>query len=1354
MDKLYLPGYHNFVASRVTEIMIRLLTAFTFLLSTLSISIDSAHAQDELELALAQVRDETIISGDLSTQIVATFPATIPQVVIDAGFKINSRIILGEALPVGTTVTITRNGDPYLTDITFTGTEHWVTDLFGYSPAYASPFDGNYAEAVETYVFTFSGNPFPVDTTLTLQSILSRDDFVADFYELESTVFALEVDVSDPLLALQYVKDNTTLSGTLAELTATFPTHIPAVIVDDTYQINSRLTLGTALPTGSTVSITLSVDGGEPFQYVNAALVPGTQFWVTDLIPDSVAVDFDGSYAQHTEVYAITITSGGGNPEPVDTTVTIESIISKDGFATNEVLDSITLDVDLPADEAAALQYVVENTTLSGTLAGLTATFPTSIPAVIVGKPYKINSLMTLGAALPAGSTVTITLSVNGGAPFAYVTDVLIPGTQFWVTDLIPGAVAADFDADYANRVELYAITITRGDYPVAFDTTVNIQSIISSDGFTTRHVLAEVSLPVQFADNTAPVLTIAGLTIDGEPVPGDLATGYTLDTLNDPAVTYGLHFAAGTVASEALADDYFGLYLTGSTLTPDELEYYFSLRALPGAQLAYMLDVANAVKPFAYISGTAIQLIDAFQHDELLTDTALQLPDDFPLGEYTLSGDIRDPAGNSTTVTLILVVADGQTGVKPTMRVYPDTNTNYITGVDWTADRLVFLSLDGEAYGSQLPFWDENEKKNMVRFTDLGMDLAPGMLVKMFDGRFTRTHTIIDITVTSINVDTNRVSGTADPGEVETFAEINLEREWIYGDVNSSRAWTVTYAHVDVAPGAYGAVRQYDAQENSTRIYWQIPQAFLVVYPLTDIVRGYGLTPGTPVELDIAAGDYTSSAVAAENGYVEFALSGVYDVQPGQLVVMRNGFVSREHIVKDLGITRVDQASEDVTGTAAAGAKLNVTAFDDVGYGASIDVTADSLGAWLADFSGHEDMKVGTYGYVLQADEDLDYSRVDFTVTHPVPVLSAVSPSFTIVGSGPLVFEVTGSGFVDDITSVYWNGVPRLTTFISETQLSIELSAADLVEAGSAVVRVFTDYYDSGFSTQSISFPIIDFLPAAGKQLALNTVTFDWDDIPGVTKYKIELSLNPDFDPVIFSWRTSSSSYAYQTPLDDGQVYYWRVQPRYGLTWSNEWSPTMSFLSRNPPAVPQLLAPAAKENLPVADVTLEWAAADRADFYLLQMATDPLFVNKTKETLPPGALSKVLTALSEGKYYWRVRGLHEVDGILVKGPWSEVRMFKVDLTPPATPALLRPRDGAVKEAVPAFAWYAAMGAKFYIFEYRTVGDDWVSSAPLTMLSYKPPEMTEGVYEWRVRALDKAGNETPSLNRTVTIDLP
>ena len=82
--------------------------------------------------------------------------------------------------------------------------------------------------------------------------------------------------------------------------------------------------------------------------------------------------------------------------------------------------------------------------------------FPASIPAVIVAEDYTINSKMTVGAALPVGSTVDIEAKV-GGVWYPYVTDALIPASPFWITELFdPDAVAANFDANYGGKIEIY----------------------------------------------------------------------------------------------------------------------------------------------------------------------------------------------------------------------------------------------------------------------------------------------------------------------------------------------------------------------------------------------------------------------------------------------------------------------------------------------------------------------------------------------------------------------------------------------------------------------------------------------------------------------------------------------------------------------------------------------------------------------------------------------------------------------------------------------------------------------------------------------------------------------------------
>jgi uncharacterized repeat protein (TIGR01451 family) len=75
-------------------------------------------------------------------------------------------------------------------------------------------------------------------------------------------------------------------------------------------------------------------------------------------------------------------------------------------------------------------------------------------------------------------------------------------------------------------------------------------------------------------------------------------------------------------------------------------------------------------------------------------------------------------------------------------------------------------------------------------------------------------------------------------------------------------------------------------------------------------------------------------------------------------------------------------------------------------------------------------------------------------TVGNPVPVLGSLSPSSAAPGSPGMTLRVNGSNFVSSST-VNWNGTARATTFVSSSQLTAAIPAADLADAGTANVTV-----------------------------------------------------------------------------------------------------------------------------------------------------------------------------------------------------------------------------------------------------------------------------------------------------------
>jgi hypothetical protein len=95
------------------------------------------------------------------------------------------------------------------------------------------------------------------------------------------------------------------------------------------------------------------------------------------------------------------------------------------------------------------------------------------------------------------------------------------------------------------------------------------------------------------------------------------------------------------------------------------------------------------------------------------------------------------------------------------------------------------------------------------------------------------------------------------------------------------------------------------------------------------------------------------------------------------------------------------------------------------------------------------------------------------FTIVtpNPTPAITSLSPNNATVGGAAFTLTVNGSGFIS-ASSVQWNGSARTTTFVSATQISAAITAADIASPGSPSVTVVNPAPGGGTSAP-VSFTI-----------------------------------------------------------------------------------------------------------------------------------------------------------------------------------------------------------------------------------------------------------------------------------------
>ena len=433
--------------------------------------------------------------------------------------------------------------------------------------------------------------------------------------------------------------------------------------------------------------------GTKPFVYLKAA---GTTLTLVDaakhdLLGTDPAMTVPDDFPLGTYTVSGTVADAAGNT----TVVTFKLIVSGDRVAPEIAVTGV----------AGGGLYKAPVTPVV-TVTGATAqTITLNGSPYVSGTPVTAEGAYTLVATASdaAGNTTTVTV--------AFTIDLTAP--EIAVTGVAGGGL---YKAPVTPVVTISgetAKTITLNGSPYVSGTPVTAEGAYTLVATASDAAGNTTTVTVAFAiDLTAPAITVTGATADGVDMAGSLAGGFTLPTTNVSSIDHLLQLKAGSVTSEPLAGAYTGLYLAPAAGQTAALQAYYAARGVPSVPLdflGFLNDAAAGTKPFVYLkaAGTTLTLVDAAKHDLLGTDPAMTVPDDFPLGTYTVSGTVADAAGNTTVVTFKLIVSGDR--VAPEIAVtgvaggglYKAPVTPVVTVTGATAQTI---TLNGSPYVSGTP--------------------------------------------------------------------------------------------------------------------------------------------------------------------------------------------------------------------------------------------------------------------------------------------------------------------------------------------------------------------------------------------------------------------------------------------------------------------------------------------------------------------------------------------------------------------------------------------------------------------------------------------------------------------------
>ncbi len=260
-----------------------------------------------------------------------------------------------------------------------------------------------------------------------------------------------------------------------------------------------------------------------------------------------------------------------------------------------------------------------------------------------------------------------------------------------------------------------------------------------------------------------------------------------------------------------------------------------------------------------------------------------------------------------------------------------------------------------------------------------------------------------------------------------------------------------------------------------------------------------------------------TSNVLTSGNGYaIVYGSSGTPD--PIRLVSYTGGINGTLSNICSSGASDIANTNNYVS--------VRVT-YDPATNSWSLFIRDDGASAWADPGSGvnsqkgtttsnstHTALSLTNFGFLWShatgANLSSDFDNFKVSVTPKTPTTSLLNPNNTTSGGSAFTLTVTGTNFINGLSTVRWNNSNRTTTFVSATQLTANITAADILSAGTATVDVLTTGALAASNTQTFlittaaaptKFVITAISPSSPIQGSGFNVTVESQDNSNVTQ-------------------------------------------------------------------------------------------------------------------------------------------------------------------------------------------------------------------------------------------------------------